>query len=78
MIGDLFTYFWLSLVTIIGAVSIGWGVNDLRAGSARMSWGGRVQRSEEPFEFWVAVGGKFLGAVIAGFMFVFGLEMLNW
>jgi hypothetical protein len=76
-----FQYFWLGGVALIGIVNIAWAINDLRTGSARLNlWrgGGRAVRYEEPFEFWLAVGGKLLtGLVVAPFMFWFGLGMLN-
>jgi hypothetical protein len=76
---DLFPYVWLGLVALIGVVSPVWAINDLRQGSARLGWhSGRVSRDEEPFEFWLAVGGKFLALPMSIFMFSMGLEMLKW
>ncbi len=77
---DIFPYFWLSGVLIFGVVSSAWAINDLKVGSARMGqWSkSRVSRVEEPFEFWLAVGGKFIGSIVACFMFYFGLDMLTW
>jgi hypothetical protein len=77
---ELFPYFWLGMVMIFGLVSVAWGVNDLRRGSARLGqWSSsRVNRDEEPFEFWLAVLGKFGGGIVASFMFYFGLDMLRW
>ena len=70
---QVFQYFWLAMVGVIGMSSLAWAVNDVRSGSARMHWGGaRVRRDEEPFEFWMAVGSKTLGVVVAGFMLWFG------
>lgn len=76
---DIFPYFWLTLVTLIGVGNVAWAVNDLRVGSARMSWmSSRADRKNEPFEFWMAVVGKFLGGIVACAMFYMGLDMLNW
>ena len=77
--GDVFPHFWLSMVAIMGTVSLFWSINDLKTGSARLSWhSDRVTRADEPFEFWIAAGGKLLGFVVAIFMFTMGLEMLDW
>ena len=77
---DLFPFVWLTMVTIFGIVSVAWGINDLRSGSARLGqWSAaRVRRDEEPFEFWLAVFGKLGGGLVACFMFYFGLDMLRW
>jgi hypothetical protein len=75
---DLFPYFWLLGVALIGLINVAWAINDLKLGSARMSWwSSRADRKSEPFEFWLAVGGKFAALPIAAFMFWFGLGMLN-
>jgi len=76
---DIFPYFWLGVVTLIGTMNVAWAVNDLRVGSARFSWmSTRASREEEPFEFWMAVLGKFAGGIVACVMFYLGLDMLNW
>ena len=76
---DIFPYFWLALVTLTGAGNVAWAINDLRVGSARMSWmSSRADHSAEPFEFWMAVGGKFVGGIVACFMFYMGLDMFKW
>ena len=50
-----------------------------KVGSARMSfYSTRVTREEEPFEFWLAVGSKFLAVPVTVFMFTMGLQMLEW
>ena len=77
---ELFPYFWLGMVMLFGLISVAWGINDIQKGSARLGqWSSsRVKRDEEPFEFWLAVVGKFAGGIFACFMFYFGLDMLRW
>jgi hypothetical protein len=70
---DAFGVFWCIGVALIGCVNVAWGINDLKRGSARMSWyGNRVDRGEEPFEFWLAVGSKLAALPFCGFMLWFG------
>jgi len=70
---DAFGIFWCSVVLIIGCANLAWAINDLKQGSARMSWyGNRVQKSEEPFELWLAVGSKLLAVPVCLFMLWFG------
>ena len=77
--GDAFPYFWLALVAAGGIVNAAWAINDLKRGSARFSWySSRANRDDEPFEFWMAVLGKFAAVPVTGFMFWFGLDMLKW
>jgi hypothetical protein len=74
---QLFPYVWLGLVALMSLIAPLWAINDLRQGSARLGWySARVKRDEEPFELWVAVGGKFLALPKGIFMFSLGLEML--
>ena len=74
-----FGYFWLGMVTLIIGVNVAWALNDLKVGSARMGWmSARVRRDEEPFEFWLAVGGKLVGALLVGPFFIWhGLQMFG-
>jgi hypothetical protein len=70
--GTAFLIFWCAMVVLMGAVNLAWGLNDLRRGSARLYWHGtRVEREEEPFEFWLAVGAKFLAVPVTAFMLWF-------
>ena len=72
---DSFLIFWCVMVFLVGAVNLAWAVHDLRRGSARPSWyGERVEREEEPFEFWVAVGSKLIAVPVTGFMLWFALS----
>lgn len=76
---DIFPYFWLTLVAGIGAVNLVWAYYEFRRGEARWGWmGARYSRNEEPFYYWLAVGGHFVAFVVACFMFWMGLDMLNW
>lgn len=76
---DLFPYFWLFMVAFIGAVNLVWARYEYKRGEARWGWAGaKYSRAEEPFYFWMLVGGRFFGFVVACFMFYFGLEMLTW
>lgn len=75
---DVFGYFWLSSVTFFGIFQLAWAINDLRTGVAR--WGivgGRYERSEEPFNFWMTMIMNFGGVVVACFMFWIGLGILR-
>ena len=70
---DAFGIFWCLLVATIGLMNGAWAVNDLKRGSARLSWyASRVDRNEDPFEFWMAVISKMVGVVVSGFMLWFG------
>jgi len=70
-----FLIFWCVMVAIITVVSVAWAINDLKRGSARFGFfGQRVQRAEEPFEFWIAVGSKFVAAPMGVFMIWFALS----
>jgi hypothetical protein len=72
---DAFLVFWCMLVGLAGITNLAWAINDLKRGSARMHWyGQRVQRREEPFEFWMAVGSKFLAVPVTAFMLWFALS----
>lgn len=72
---SVFLIVWCAMVALIAAVSVAWAINDLKKGSARFGvFGQRVERAEEPFEFWLAVGGKLLAAPIAVFMLWFALS----
>jgi hypothetical protein len=72
---DFFIWFWRAGIAVFIAVNLAWGINDLQRGSARMSWyGSRVERSEEPFEFWLTVLGKFVALPIGGMMLWFSLK----
>lgn len=76
---DIFPYFWLAMVALIGIGNVTWAINDLRVGSARMSWiSSRAERSQELFEFWMAVIGKFAAGIFTAVMFYMGLDMLKW
>jgi len=76
---DAFTYFWLGAVSVFGALSLVWGIYELRRGEARWGWtGARYTREEEPFYYWMAVLSRFGGFVVACFMFWFGLDMFAW
>jgi len=68
---DAFNWFWRAMVLAIVGINVAWGRNDLKRGSARLSWyGSRVDRNEEPFEFWLAVLGKF-ASVPVGIMMLY-------
>lgn len=70
---DAFGIVWCSLVGLAIVVNVAWAFNDLKRGSARNHWfGARVERAEEPFEFWMAVGGKLIVLPIGAFMLWFG------
>jgi hypothetical protein len=71
---DAFIYFWMGGVVLMMCIGLAWGLNDLKKGSARLSWvgfGRRVSRNEEPFEYWIAVGSKFLVLPVGAFMLWF-------
>ena len=66
------------MVVVMGIVSFLWGLNDLKSGSARVSlFSMRVEKYKEPFEYWIAVGSKFLLVPVAIFMLFFGLEFIE-
>ncbi|MXO90042.1 hypothetical protein [Pontixanthobacter aquaemixtae] len=74
---DAFGYFWSAMVVIMTIVSVAWGINDLKTGSARlhlMGFGNRVDRDKEPFEFWFAVGSKFMMLPVGIFMLWFASD----
>ncbi len=76
---DAFMVFWLTMVTIIGLVSLAFGIQALRSGYTRWGMrGDRVYRAEEPFYFWMLVVGRFGGVIVAGFMFWFGTGMMEY
>jgi hypothetical protein len=73
---DVFGYFWLSGVAFMGLFQLAWAINDWRSGIARLGFvGGRYERSEEPFNFWMTMIMHFAGVILACFMFWFGLDM---
>ena len=75
---DAFPYIWLAGVAIMVIVNVAWAINDLKKGSARLSWyGSRASREEEPFEFWLAIVGKLAALPIGMFMFWFGLSFVG-
>ena len=73
-----FFIFWCSMVVVITGVNVAWAINDLNRGSARfgLGWrrGDRIDREEEPFEFWLAVGSKFAALPVGIFMIWFALS----
>ena len=72
---SVFLFVWCTMVALMAIVSFAWAINDLKKGSARFGFfGQRVERAEEPFEFWLAVGCKFLAAPMAVFMLWFALS----
>lgn len=76
---DIFPYVWLGFVAVFGVIQLIWALYEYRRGEARWGWmGSNYVRSEEPFYYWLAVGGRFVAFVMACFMFWFGLDMLNW
>ena len=76
---SIFPYVWLGVVAVAGVVSVVWGAYELRRGAARWGWSGtQYTREEEPFYFWMAVLGRFAGAIMACLMFYMGLEMSTW
>ena len=71
---DAFGIFWTGGVIVMMVVSLLWGINDLKRGSARLNFWGfgeRVSRDDEPFEFWLAVGSKFMALPVGAFMLWF-------
>ena len=75
---DAFMIFWLTGVTVMGLVSLAFGIHALRSGYARWGMrGDRIARDEEPFYYWMLVFGRFAGVLVAGFMFWFGSGMLE-
>jgi hypothetical protein len=76
---DLFPYMWLGFVATFSIVNLVWAFYEYRRGVARWGWSGaRYERSEEPFYYWLSVGGRFLGFIFGCGMFWMGLDMLNW
>ena len=60
-----------AFIALMIVVCLAWGINDLKRGSARSNWfgfGARVTRADDPFEFWIAVGSKFLGVPVGLFV----------
>lgn len=75
---DLFPYFWLGGVATFSVVYLVLGIYEFRRGVARWGWyGARYERSEEPFYYWLAVGGRFFGFFFGCGMFWMGLDMLR-
>ena len=77
---DAFMIFWCAMVIIMTVVNVAWAINDLKQGSARFGWGWwgqgeRVNRDDEPFEFWLAVGSKFAALPVGLFMLWFASGM---
>tara|TARA_Y100000991_G_scaffold211069_1_gene193129 strand:- start:285 stop:533 length:249 start_codon:yes stop_codon:yes gene_type:complete len=75
---NAFGLFWSGGVLLMMAVSTAWAINDVKKGSARLNmwgFGNRVARDEEPFEFWLAVGSKFLMLPVGCFMLWFASDM---
>ena len=76
---DIFPYFWLALVAFMAGFQLVWVIRDLKAGNTKLSWmSARLTREDDPFEFRMAIVMKFVGIVVACFMFAFGLQMLKW
>ena len=76
---DAFGLFWSGIVLLMMVVGVLWGINDLKTGSARlnlMGFGDRVRREEEPFEFWLVVGSKFMILPVGAFMLRFASDMI--
>ena len=73
-----FMIFWCAMVVVITVVNFAWAINDLNRGSARFGWGWRrserINRKDEPFEFWLAVGSKLAALPIGIFMIWFALS----
>ena len=70
---DAFGIVWCTGVALAIIVNTAWAINDLKKRSARNHFfGQRVERAEEPFEFWMAVGGKLIVIPIGIFMLWFG------
>ena len=78
---DPFIIFWCAMVVVITVVNFLWAINDLNRGSARFGWGwrrsDRINREDEPFEFWLAVGSKFAALPVGIFMIWFALTTFN-
>jgi len=76
---NAFPYFWLAMVAFIGLFHCVWTVHDINVGSTKLGWfGGRFERVEEPFYFWMTIAARGFGVVVACFMFWFGLSFLKW
>jgi hypothetical protein len=69
------------MVVLITVVNFAWAINDLNRGSARFGWGWRrserINREDEPFEFWLAVGSKLVAVPVGIFMVWFALGTFN-
>ncbi|MCP5386721.1 MAG: hypothetical protein H6916_07870 [Novosphingobium sp.] len=75
---NAFMIFWLGGVSVMGLVSLAFGIRELRSGYARWGWqGNKIERAEEPFYYWMIVTGRFAGVIVTGFMFWFGLGMMG-
>ena len=75
---NAFMIFWLGGVSVFGLVSLAFGIREFRSGYARWGWqGGKIERAQEPFYYWMIVGGRFAGVAVACFMFWFGSGMLE-
>lgn len=73
---DLFNVVWLTLVGLMALTFLVWSVYELRRGEARWGWMGvMVSRKDEPFYYWLSVGGRFAGFLVGCFIFWFGLDM---
>ncbi len=76
---DIFPYLWLGIVGVFSAVNLIWSIYEFRRGEARWGWSGaRYLRSEEPFYYWLSVGGRFFGFLVGCAMFWMGLDMFRW
>ena len=78
----VFPYLWLTIVAVMGAVSLAKGIYELDKGEARTRfWSGDfsspMTRDGEPFYYWLIIGGDFAGVVVTGFMFWMGLDMFR-
>ena len=75
---NAFMIFWLGVVSVMGLVSLAFGIREIRGGYARWGWyGARIERLEEPFYYWMIVCGRFVGVGVACSMFWFGSGMLK-
>ena len=75
---DAFAVFWLTGVAAMGVASLAFGIREFKSGYARWGLSGeKIARSDEPFYYWMIVGGRFFGVIVAGFMFWFGLGFMG-
>lgn len=78
----VFPYVWLTIVATIGAVSLAKGIYELNKGEARSRmFGGysdSVSKDDQPFYYWLIIGGDFAGVLVTAFMFWMGRDMLSW